>query len=155
MPQVIAEVHNALKPGGLFWVSDEAGDVNMRSALFSSALMFLLPTQVSYREKLGGLLKFGLNAPSRIKASMEAEDLSPFEGAGREHDWLALVKAKFAQVEVKHHPAVTGYLAHQIKLPRGLAIPLLRAIGVVDRLLVRVGLLKNTGVVVHARKKAD
>jgi hypothetical protein len=117
--------------------------------------MFLLPTQVSYREKLGGLLKFGLNAPSRIKASMEAEDLSPFEGAGREHDWLALVKAKFAQVEVKHHPAVTGYLAHQIKLPRGLAIPLLRAIGVVDRLLVRVGLLKNTGVVVHARKKAD
>lgn len=152
MPQVIAEVHQSLKPGGLFWVSDEAGDVNMRSALFSSALMFLLPTQVSYREKFGGLLKFGLNAPSRIKASMEAEDLSPFEGAGREHDWLALVQAQFADVRVLNKPAVTGYLAHQINLSRWLAIPLLRMIGAIDSLMVRIGLLKNTGVVVYARK---
>ncbi|QPC84318.1 methyltransferase domain-containing protein [Phototrophicus methaneseepsis] len=152
MPQVIAEVHQSLKPGGLFWVSDEAGDVNMRSALFSSALMFLLPTQVSYREKFGGLLKFGLNAPSRIKASMEAEDLSPFEGAGREHDWLALVQAQFADVRVFNKPAVTGYLAHQINLSRWLAIPLLRMIGAIDSLMVRIGLLKNTGVVVYARK---
>ncbi|MAU13605.1 MAG: hypothetical protein CL607_27560 [Anaerolineaceae bacterium] len=152
MPQVIAQVHTALKPGGLFWVSDEAGDVNMRSALFSSALMFLLPTQVSYREKFAGLFKFGLNAPSRIKASMEAEDLSPFEGAGREHDWLALVQQQFTVEKLINKPAVTGYLAHQIRLPRWLAIPLLRTIGVFDDLLVRLGVLKNTGVVVYARK---
>ncbi|MCA9882856.1 MAG: class I SAM-dependent methyltransferase [Anaerolineae bacterium] len=152
MPQVITQVHAALKPGGLFWVSDEAGDVTMRSALFSSALMFLLPTQVSYWEKFAGLFKFGLNAPSRIKASMEAEDLSPFEGAGREHDWLALVQQQFAVEKLINKPAVTGYLAHQIKLPRWLAIPLLRTIGAVDSLLVRLGILKNTGVIVYARK---
>lgn len=152
IPQVINAVYLALKPGGLFWVCDEAGDVDMRSALFSSALMFLLPTVVSYRDKFAGLLKFGLNAPSRIKASMEAEDLSPFEGAGRDHDWLSLVRSQFTDVEVINKPAVTGYLAHQIKLPRSLAIGLLRGIEKVDKLLVRLGLIRNTGVVVYARK---
>lgn len=152
IPQVIENVHLALKPNGLFWICDEVGDVDIRSALFSSALMFVLPTVVSYRDKFGGLLKFGLNAPSRIKASMEAEDLSPFEGAGRDHDWLSLVQSRFAEVTLLNKPAVTGYLAHQIKMPHNIAILLLRGIELIDKLLVRLGVIRNTGVVVYARK---
>lgn len=152
LPQVIDTVYSALKPGGLFWVCDENGEVDLRAALLSAALMFVLPTEVSYGDKFAGLLRFGLNAPSRIKASMEAEDLSPFEGAGRDHDWLKLVEAKFPQVAVQNKPAVTGYLAHQIKMPRGSAIGLLRGIEVIDNLLVRLGLIRNTGVVVYAQK---
>lgn len=152
MPQVIAEIQRALKTGGLLWISDEAGEVDGRSALFSAALSFLLPTVISYPEKVRGLLKFGLRAPSRIKASMEAEDLSPFEGAGREHDWLQLVESHFTIEQRINSPAVTGYLAHQVKMPYRLALTILRGIRGVDQWLVRRRLLRNTGVVIFARK---
>ncbi len=49
-------------------------------------------------------------------------------------------------------PAVTGYLTHQVKLPDRIALPLLRGLCVVDRLLVRFRLLWPTGVIVYARK---
>ncbi|RMG84923.1 MAG: hypothetical protein D6712_10380, partial [Chloroflexi bacterium] len=109
---------------------------------------------VSYREKLGGLLKFGMRAPQRIRASMEAEGLSPFEGAGREHDWLKLVQGRFTIERQMRKPAVTGYLAHQISLPDAIALPLLRVIKVVDITLVKLRILHSTGLVVYARKPA-
>jgi len=152
MKHVINEIHKGLKSGGLFWISDEDGDVNLRTALFSSGFMFILPTEVSYKDKISGLLKFGINAPSRIKASMEAEDLSPFEGAGREHDWMKLIAEQFTLEQNIKKPAFTGYIAHQIKLPRSIALTILRILRVFDNILVRFNLLQSTGRVVWARK---
>jgi 2-polyprenyl-3-methyl-5-hydroxy-6-metoxy-1,4-benzoquinol methylase len=57
LDQVIERVHTALKPGGLFWVSDTYGEEAMLTVLLASGLMFVLPTQVSYRDKMGGLLR--------------------------------------------------------------------------------------------------
>ena len=54
LPQVIAQVHQALKAGGLFWVHDTDGDEATSTVLVASGLMFLLPTHVSYREKFKG-----------------------------------------------------------------------------------------------------
>lgn len=153
MAHVIEEVKRGLKPGGIFWISDEARDVSTGAALISSALMFILPTHVSYADKIRGLFKFGLRAPQRIKASMEAEGLSPFEGAGRDHDWLSLVHEQFTVEHQRNMPAVTGYITAQLKLPDSIAIPLLKVIRAVDSVLVRIGLLKNSGVVVLARKQ--
>lgn len=152
LQHLVEQVHGALKPGGLFWISDQDGDETLFTALFAGALMFVLPTTVSYREKFGGLLKFGLNAPSRIKASMEAEGLSPFEGAGRDHDWRALVGAHFAVEQSIVKPAITGYIAHQVDMPDRTALPMLRALRAFDGALVRLGLLHSTGVIVYARK---
>lgn len=153
MAHVIEEVQRGLKPGGIFWISDEARDVSSGAALISSALMFILPTHVSYADKIRGLFKFGLRAPQRIKASMEAEGLSPFEGAGRDHDWLSLVREQFTVEHQRNMPAITGYITAQLKLSDSVAIPLLKIIRAVDTGLVRVGLLKNSGVVVRARKQ--
>lgn len=154
MEHVIATVFDALKPGGLFWVSDQDGDEALPTALFASAVMFVLPTTVSYRAKFGGLFKFGLNAPARIKASMQAEGLSPFEGAGREHDWRKLIYARFDVAQEIRKPAITGYIAHQIDLPDAAAMPILKALRAVDGALVRMGALKSTGVILYARKPA-
>ncbi len=149
---VIAQIYKALRPGGLLWVADSAGEEALSTTLVASGLMFVLPTHIGYREKIGGLLRFGLRAPSRIKASIEAEGLSPFEGAGRDHDWIKLIGERFHVERRVDAPAVTGYITHQVNLPDGAALPLLRALCSIDTLLVRLKLLRNTGVILYARK---
>jgi 2-polyprenyl-3-methyl-5-hydroxy-6-metoxy-1,4-benzoquinol methylase len=150
-PHVIAQVKAALKPDGRVWIHDSQGDEHPRSVLLASALMFLLPTHVSYAEKLRGLWRFRRNATERIRMSMQAEGLSPFEGSGRHHDWLALVQAAFPSATVTRGLSITGYLAHQLRMPRALAVPTLWLIAQVDRLLTRAGVLRSTGVTVSAQ----
>lgn len=152
MRHVIENIHAALKPGGLLWVSDSLGDEARLSVLVASGFMFILPTHVSYGDKIRGLLRFGFNAPSRIKASMEAEGLSPFEGAGREHDWMRLIAERFQIEKHVNAPAFTGYITAQLKLPDGIAIPVLRVLYTLDSLAVRMKLLRNSGVIIYARK---
>ncbi len=155
LDHVIDQVHRALKPGGLFWMCDTNGDEAASTVLIASALMFVLPTYVSYRDKLRGLLRFGVHAPGRIKASIQAQGLSPFEGVGREHDWLKLVQERFNVERLVNYPAFTGYITAQIALPDRLALPLLRLMHRADSRLVRWRILRNTGVVVYARKSAS
>ncbi|MEP7294396.1 MAG: class I SAM-dependent methyltransferase [Chloroflexota bacterium] len=152
LDHVISEIATSLKPGGLLWVNDSDGDEAFLTVLVASGLTFLLPTEVGYGEKLRALRRFGLRSPSRVKASMEAEGSSPFEGAGREHDWLALIRQSFSIEAEGRAPAFTGYLTAQLKLPDKLALPLLRLIRALDRLLVRAHLLHSSGVVLYARK---
>jgi SAM-dependent methyltransferase len=152
LDDIIDQIARTLKPGGLLWVNDADGDEAFLTVLIASGFTFLLPTQVSYGEKLRGLLRFGLRSPSRVKASMQAEGSSPFEGAGREHDWLALVHQHFSIEAEARMPAFTGYLTAQLRLPDALALPLLRLIRAGDRLLVRARVLHSSGVVLYARK---
>jgi 2-polyprenyl-3-methyl-5-hydroxy-6-metoxy-1,4-benzoquinol methylase len=150
---VMEQLDSALKPGGFLWVADSHGEETMSSVLVASALMFLLPTQVSYRDKIRGLLRFRTNAPARIKASIEAQGLSAFEGAGREHDWLGMLEERFIIERRIKGAAFTGYISAQLKAPDRLAIPFLRMLHKIDCLLVRLGLLRSTGVLLYARKR--
>ncbi|NDJ77602.1 MAG: class I SAM-dependent methyltransferase [Chloroflexi bacterium] len=155
LDHVIAQFHHALKPGGLLWISDTNGDESTLTALAAGALMFVLPTHMPYCEKFRSLLRFRLRSTERVKASIQADGLSPFEGAGRAHDWLKLVEERFVIEQCADAPAITGYLTAQIKLPDRIALPLLRGLYVVDRLLVRLGVLRGTGVTITARKAAN
>lgn len=149
---LLDQIACTLKPGGLVWLADTNGDEALSTVLLASALTFVLPTEVSYRDKIKGLLRFGWRAPERIKASMQAEGLSPFEAAGREQDWLAMLQERFTIERRIDMPAVTGYVTAQLKMPERPARFLLESIARIDRFLVRRGLLHNTGVVIYARK---
>jgi hypothetical protein len=120
--------------------------------LLAGAFAFVLATQTSYGDKVRALFKFGLKTPSRVQASIEAHGLSPFEGAGREHDWLQLVYQHFAVERRVNLPAFTGYVSAQWIAPDSVAIPILKVMRAFDRLLIRLKLLRNTGVVLYARK---
>ncbi len=152
LDHTITEIHKALKPGGLLWASDTDGDEASSTVLIAGALCLVLPTATSYVDKLRALLKFGVNAPSRVKASIQAEGLSPFEGAGREHDWIKLIEGKFTIEKRVDAPAFTGYVTAQLKAPDWFALPLLKMFRWVDRKLVNRKLLRNTGVILYARK---
>ncbi|HML23678.1 MAG TPA: class I SAM-dependent methyltransferase [Aggregatilinea sp.] len=154
LDHVITQVYAALKPGGLLWVSDTNGDEATTTALVAGALTLVLPTQVPYRDKLAGLMRFRGQAASRVKASIQADGLSPFEGAGREHNWLSMIEQCFTIEQRLEHPAVTGYVTAQLTLPDWIALPFLRVLYTVDCALVGRGLLHNTGVVLWARKPA-
>lgn len=153
MRGTIEAVHRALKPNGLFWISDTLYDEHMSSVLFASGLTFLLPTEVPYSEKIKGLLKFGLNAPERIKMSMEAEGLSPFEGAGRNHNWLEITQELFTIEQVIVPPAVTGYVTAQLRASDFISVPFLRLLKRIDQYLVKHDVLQPSARIVYARKK--
>jgi 2-polyprenyl-6-hydroxyphenyl methylase/3-demethylubiquinone-9 3-methyltransferase len=147
------QIHHALKPGGLLWICDFDGDETLRTALAAGVFLFFLPTKVSYREKALGLLRFGVHSPSRVKMSMETEGLSPFEGAGREHDWLALTRKTFSIEREIRLPAITVFLEGEIKMGQRAGMLVLRVIRTLDRLMVRTHLICSTSVIVYARKQ--
>lgn len=149
---LLEQVYGALKPGGLLWVMDTFCRTPFRSVLAASALTFVLPTKVSYREKFAGLRRFGFGAPARVQASIEADGLSPFEGVGREVDWLAVVHKRFVVEREALSPAIVGYIAAQVRFSDRLAWPLLRALRAVDLLLVRLHVLGSSGMTLYARK---
>ena len=150
---VIEQIYKALKPNGLLWVSDTDGDEDTRTALVAGGLMFLLPNySLSYWQKIQAVLKFGANITERVQASMESEGLSPFEGAGREHDWMTLIQQHFNVVKIDRYPAITGYVAAQFNAPDSIAIPLLLQLKQIDQWLTNKGYLHSTGVVIEARK---
>lgn len=152
LESVIDRIYKVLKPGGLLWIADVNGDETMPVVLIASALTFVLPTQVPYRHKIKGLLRFGVRAPERIKASMQASGLSPFEGVARQQDWLKLISRRFTVEQRIDHPAFTGYVTAEIKLPDRFALPLLRIMHKLDSVLVRHKILHSTGVTLYARK---
>jgi SAM-dependent methyltransferase len=151
-PRLVAEVYKSLRPGGLFWISDIASHETAETVLLAGLLAFLLPTYVPYREKIAGLLKFGFRIPARVRASMQSEGASPFEGVGRETEWPEAVRRRFTVERLEAHPAVTGYIASQVNLPDRVALPILHALQAVDSAFVRSGLLRSTGLTVYARK---
>jgi 2-polyprenyl-3-methyl-5-hydroxy-6-metoxy-1,4-benzoquinol methylase len=151
---VIEQIAQGLKPGGLLWVDDSEGDEHIRSVLAAGALCFVLPTHTSYRDKLRALLRFGAAAPSRVRASIQAEGLSPFEGISREQSWRQLIAGRFILERVVPHPSFTGYVSAQVRLPDRVALPILYLIRAVDRVLTRLGIVRNTGWILFARKPA-
>ena len=147
----ISEFYKALKPGGLLWVSDLTEEEPLPNVLFSAFFMFLLPIDPGYREKITKLIHFGPRALSRVKASLEAEGLSPFEGAGRGKGWLEAIEEHFDVLERGVSPSSTKHLT-DVRLPDRSALIVLRVMSAVERFLLRLGLLGETAIVVYARK---
>jgi 2-polyprenyl-3-methyl-5-hydroxy-6-metoxy-1,4-benzoquinol methylase len=153
--RVIHEVHKSLKSGGLLWVDDTNGEEALSSVLLAGIFAFLLATPTSYADKFRALFKFGFRTPSRVQASIEAHGLSPFEGAGREHNWLKLIYENFNVKRSDNLVTFTGYVSAQWLAPDRVAIPILKIMRAIDYLLTRLKLLRNTGFVLYAYKISE
>ena len=152
LEHIVTEIHKALKPGGLLWVDDTNGEEQGLAVLLAGGFSFILPTETSYADKFRALFKFGFRTTDHVKASIEAHGLSPFEGAGREQDWYKLISQQFTVERRINLPAFTGYVSAQWRARDAIAIPVLKVMRAVDRFLIRVGLLRNTTLVLFARK---
>ena len=65
---------------------------------------------------------------------------------------MKLIGQQFTVEKRVDFPAFTGYVTAQLKMPEAVAVPILKAMRVVDQFFVRLGLLHNTGVILYARK---
>jgi SAM-dependent methyltransferase len=149
---LIERLYTALRPGGRVWISDTDGIESGAVVALAGAMTLVLPTAMPYRDKLRGIVRFGWRAPDRVRASMEARGLSPFEGAGRNADWPAAVRRRFDIEIEERQPAVTGYVEAQLRAPDRVARPFLAALAAADRALVHAGVLRSTGLTIQGRK---
>lgn len=149
---VLERVRVALKPNGLLYVGDPF-DTPTPNALIAGALTFILPTHVRYRDKVRHLLRVRGQAVERMKASIEARGLSPFEGYGRHQEPLAVIGELF-QIESLHtHNAFVGYVIANLAMPEWLAVLIGRLLLPFDWLAVRLRLLKGLSYKLIARQR--
>ncbi len=149
---VLERVRAALKPNGLLYVGDPF-DTPTPNALIAGALTFILPTQVRYRDKVRHLLRLRGQAVERMKASIEARGLSPFEGYGRHQEPLEVIRELF-QIESLHtHNAFVGYVIANLAMTEWLAVLIGRLLLPFDWLAVRLRLLKGLSYKLIARQR--
>ncbi len=149
---VLLKIRGTLKPQGTLWVSDPL-DPPRANALIAGALLFVLPTQLSYREKLQHLLRVRGQAVRRVQAAIETEGASPFEGIGRPQQPLEAVRALFDVVEYEEKAAFAGFLSAELKTPYWLGLGIMQALWALDRLSVKLGLLRGLNYALYARPK--
>lgn len=146
----LVKIRQALKPGGTLWVSDPI-DAPRANALVAGGLMMVLPTQLSYREKIGHLIRVRGQAARRMQAAIETEGASPFEGVGRPEHPLAVIRELFEVVSYQEKSAFTGFLSAELKLPYAVGVVVLRVLWALDRLCVRLKVLRGLNYTVYAR----
>lgn len=150
--EVLLKIRGALKPSGTLFVSDPI-DATRANAFIAGVLLFVLPTQLSYREKIGHLLRVRGQAVRRVKAAIETEGASPFEGIGRPQQPLDAIRELFTITEYEEKAAFAGFISAELKTPYRLGLGIMQVLWALDRLSVKLGLLHGLNYALYARPK--
>ncbi len=149
---VLLKIRQTLKPEGTLWVSDPL-DPPRINAFIAGVLLLVLPTQLSYREKLKHLLRVRGQAVRRVQAAIETEGASPFEGIGRPMQPLDVVRELFTVTEYREKAAFAGFISAELKTPYRLGLGIMQVLWALDRLSVKLGLLHGLNYELYARPK--
>lgn len=150
--ELIEEVDQALKPRGLV-LCDDSLRCGKLQAMAIGVLLMLLPTDIPYTQKLqrvfnpkkGGVLK-------RTQELTEAKGASPFEGVSGEES-VAVLRRKFRVTEYETFAAFIGVIAPRLKLPMRLKVSVLKALNLVDHVLIEAGVVTGSVYYLEAKKK--
>jgi SAM-dependent methyltransferase len=142
--RLMRQVRGSLKSDGLFIYSDNVG-LHRFSRLLGGILYLLLPTHVSYWQKL----KFALAGERRIREEMRAR--SPFEEIST--DSILSTSKKYFDIKESYEHTGIGYRAAivgDLNCPRGVKLLFIRCLKKFDDWAVRHRLLKGDHVLVVA-----
>jgi len=135
------ELKKALKNGGDILV-DDALPCGKKEALISGILLFLLPTDIPYRQKLKRVFKKG-QILKRTQGLVDACGSSPFEGVTGQESVIYLMRI-FKQLSYSSFAAFVGTVTAHLKLSNPFKKLLLRFLNFVDIFLIKIGLLRGT-----------
>jgi SAM-dependent methyltransferase len=150
--EALEHIRAALKPDGIFWTSEPC-DPSRINALVAGGLMFVLPTQLSYREKLGHLLRVRQKSIQGMQAAIETRGVSPFEGIGRPEKPLNVIRELFEIIDYEEKAAFAGFLSAELKLPYPVGAEVMRVLWAMDRVCVKLKLLHGLNYAVYARAR--
>lgn len=160
LDHVLAEVGRCLSPGGALLVYDFRGMGRFWKGL-AAALYAALPTRLSYAEKWRlrrGLAAFMEGERAKRAALKEGGGAalhphSPFEGISQESIEPAIAR-HFDVTAKREFCPFFFYLAPKLRMPKGLRLPIFRAMRRADDLLRDLRLARGAYFVVEARRRA-
>lgn len=131
-----------LKPNGLILI-DDAIPVRKFEAIITGILLFMLPTDIPYRQKVRRVFKKG-NIINRTKGLIDSKDSSPFEGISGDQS-LEKIKLFFQHNKVSTYSAFIGAITPRLKItPPFIKIYLLKMLNSIDSTLTRINILRGT-----------
>lgn len=147
--RLVKEVRKALKPGGNFLVLDSLEPSKLGS-LLSKALYLLLPTEISYLEKIRLVPKHLKTKTLRQQTNIE--ESSPFEHVTG-IEMVEIIKKHFAIKAMKTLLAFSMPLAAPLKVREPLKYKLISLIKLLDDFLIRMRILRGEQVFIWAKKE--
>jgi|GEM_PF-5082043 len=143
------ELYSSLRKNGEILIED-ALPCRKFEALITGILLFILPTDIPYSEKLKRIFKKG-SILSRTQNLVDAKGSSPFESiTGEEH--LFYLK-KYFVFKYKTFAAFVGTISSHLKIKNAKKIILLKIINKLDILLINLGLVRGTIYYLEGIKK--
>lgn len=161
LDHLLAEVHEALLPGGAFLVSDFIGASHIEK-LMVAVLYATLPTVQPYAKKwrLRGRLRAFLASERRKRQDLEQgrtaslHDASPFEGISQE-SIIRRVARRFRIVELYTFCPYWYHLVPKLRMSSAMRKRLLGAAQSLDLRLHRLRLTRGCYVFIEAKRAGD
>ena len=151
LDDLFLKLKSVLKNNGKILV-DDAIPCGKKEAFITGILLTLLPTDIPYSQKLMRIFKKG-QILKRTQGLVDACGASPFEGVSGEESIFHL-NNHFKKSSYKTFAAFVGTIAAHLKLPELLKLYCLKALNLLDKLLIEAKLIRGTGYYLVAKKNS-
>lgn len=145
------KLFSILKPKGLILI-DDALPVRKFEAIITGVLLFILPTDIPYSQKINRVFKKG-SIIKRTQDLVDSKDSSPFEGITGEES-LNKIKLLFPKNKIITYSAFVGAITSRLQLPLSIKSILLKILNFFDYFMINVNLMRGT-VYYFLAKKVD
>lgn len=144
------EINFSLRKNGLILV-DDALPCGRKEAFITGILLFLLPTDIPYSQKIKRVFK-QRNILSRTQGLVDAKGSSPFESiTGKEH--LDLLKKVFKPDYYCTFAAFVGTIAGHLIMPDVFKKLVLIILNYFDKFFIKIKLINGSSYYLEAQKK--
>jgi len=151
LEDLFRNLNNALKRGGKILV-DDAIPSGKLEALTSGALLFLLPTDIPYKDKLKRIFKKG-QILKRTQGLMDACGASPFEGISGDKS-INYLRKNYKILQFTPFASFVGTISAHLRLTGSFKYPLLKILNFLDIILTKARILNGTGYYLEAVKSS-
>jgi len=145
------QLFRSLKSNGQILI-DDALPCGKKEALLSGILLTLFPTDIPYSKKLQRIFK-KRNILQRTQGLVDAKGASPFESISSGDESVKYLKKYFNIIYFSTFSSFVGTIAAHINLHKSLKHFTLKILNIIDKFLVKMGILKGTCFFLIAKKQ--
>ncbi len=142
LDELYKKLFEILNPGGLILI-DDALPAGKLEAFIAGVLLFLLPSDIPYSQKIKRVFKKG-NILKRTQGLIDSKDSSPFEGISGEESFQKAIFF-FPKNRKITYSAFIGAVTPRLNIPIDIVkYCLLKSLNFLDSLLIKIKIIKGT-----------